>query len=236
MADIATYYHVLPSGDYGRGYSLMADDIEWLAKAFWGECQSGDETQCGAVAWTMIRRWLLWPGEPSKWMTFAEFMRAFSEPLQPRKLDQGSPEVRARRAKIQTAEWAEIPINARKHANAFAVGRLPDPVPWAVDFASASWMDSRGASYQGKVGDNGFVDQEHSGQRWLSGAVSVVGAGGGGVDVDDDEPIDPEDQDQDEVFPRPFGKAAMVATCVAALAAVVVAAVLVIARTANESA
>lgn len=165
----------VPDAAPARSYALGTEDVIWLAKSLWGECDSRSERECGAVAWTMLQRWMRWGNadvRASYWPTFKHFVRAFSEPVNPRKLDQGEPAVRARRAKIQGASWAEIPASARNYAVAFAEGKLPNPVPAAVDFA-ANWLVSKQGKTGLTIGGNTFLFPEESGQRWLPGSVGV---------------------------------------------------------------
>lgn len=148
-----------------KGYKLTQEDTEWLARSLWGECKGGGnptERDAAAVAWAMIQRFMLmrmkWQWE--RW-TFAGFIRAFSQPVNPRWLPDapdslcpahpqqcGAGPVSKRR-KIQSSTWAEVPAKCREFAEKFRDGQLASPFGEPIyDFAGCG-VTSKGLNIGG---------------------------------------------------------------------------------------
>jgi len=232
--DIApvTYAHVTPDGEVRKSYAMTREDVHWLAKSLWGECEAETERHCGAVAWTMMRRWMTRRGR-KLWSDFTDFMRAFSEPVDPDEV------YRDRPRKIQGWTWAEIPKEAREYAIAFAEGRLSDPLPWSVNFAAQSLARKKGftGTAVGRGPKNVFIDKKTD--AWVSdwvywpGTLEILGGvpGGGGVDVDvDHENVDQDVDSETMEEARPFPSWAIVAGAAAALVLVAGAAIALTSR------
>lgn len=191
----ATFVFEQPSGVVFE-YELSPTDLHWLAVSLWGECSAKDDQACGAVAWTMMARWMRWGRR--HWDTFTGLMRAFSQPINPKWLGKGTAEEIERRKMYQGWTWGEIPPRAREYAIAFAEGRLGNPVPGAVDFAEEGVVRR-----QGKIGTtiagNTFLQEDQQDFAYWPGIVYRIEAdpGASGVDVDDDDDGQGGDNDRD---------------------------------------
>lgn len=121
-----------------KGYTLTEEDIEWLARSLWGESTNGSDRAHAAVAWTMFRRYM---NIKFAWLTmtstFAGFIRAFSQPVNPAWLLGGSKcpdnspqgcekERTDRRVRIQNDP---IPEKYLDFARKFADGEIEDSLP-----------------------------------------------------------------------------------------------------------
>lgn len=122
---------------------LSSEDLLWAARMLEGE--GGDHA---ATLYTMLQRWLfVVPREA--YPTFASLLRAYSQPISPAWLAEGEkcrgrtdgpchPTLTRRRAELQRKPWSEIDPEVQRVVLDFAAGKLPNPVPGAVDFASES--------------------------------------------------------------------------------------------------
>jgi len=186
-------------------YRLEDEDIDVLARALWGECgEAPSYKHCGAVAWTMLRRWMLWPRGVGlqQWPTFRAFIRAFSQPVNPkwssadtdackRNPDVCTPAKLERRRRIQRADYNAIPEIPRLAAEAFAIGLLDDPIADTVDFSATSLVRKRGWPFT-ELDGNAFVRRADHPMQFLAEniLVSYDGAPGGAEDSDDDDDDD----------------------------------------------
>lgn len=111
-----------------RGYTLTESDIQWLARSMWGEASSAEGRV--SVAWSELQRFLLldWIWLKEGW-SFARFLRAYSQPINPKYRYQGPIEVQEHRRHI--TEDA-IPQDVLALARSFASGDLPNPFPEPV--------------------------------------------------------------------------------------------------------
>ena len=173
-----TYYL---ASDRSKKYTLTDMDILWLARSLWGEGGNPiGRREASAVAWCMMNRFLMWP--KGRWRTFTEFMRAFSQPINPLWTDPTSskciahPEACtsdriARRRRIQGAAWDDLPFSAKLYATGFAQGNLfqvlPDDV---VDFAACKVVRNQG-KVGIDVGGNCFLRKHETDMNWLKGPV-----------------------------------------------------------------
>ena len=174
-----------------RGYTLTNDDVEWLARSLWKE--SGSTEGRIAAAWGMMHRFLLvrgkWFGSPqagTKPWTFRQFIRAFSQPVNPDWLETGvkcspgsqyygtwrcSPERLANRKAAQTTPYPQIPSEPRRIAEGFAEGKIKDPFRHSgpvYDWAACSETGGRGIS----VGNNCFLRLDDlKPSAWERGAI-----------------------------------------------------------------
>lgn len=133
---------------YGPGtrYQLAQTDLLWLGRALLGETGGSDVRAMSAVAWCLAQNWLLVQRSVS-FPTFADLIRAYSQPVSAAWADPNSEKCRdnpdactasriARRREIQSTPWSSLPLNVRGVVTAFAEGELSNPVPEMVDFAA----------------------------------------------------------------------------------------------------
>jgi len=167
----------------GSSYILSDEDIIWLAKSLEGELRH-DSTRkdAGAVAWTMFRRFYRWPGAyRSKWSSFKDLIRAFSQPVNPAWLpgsekclqypDSCTPAQLNKRVRIQSESWYEIPDICRTYALAFASNTLIDPLGESyVNFASTAYAKSIGVN----VGGNYFLTDAQDKMSWSDRTLARV--------------------------------------------------------------
>jgi len=173
----ATYVLHAEGGAAIESHSLTTDDVLWLAKSLWGEAQGASEDSMSAVAHCMIQRWMRWPNAAQRdqlFPTFARFVRAFSEPVNPRKLATGTMAQRERRARIQAATWGEIPKQARWVARRFAEGRSPNPVPLAIDFAATGYLKSKKRPFDVDLEGNAYIFAESDSWPWRGSYVQRI--------------------------------------------------------------
>lgn len=169
-----------------RSYILSDEDIEWLARALWGECGAvPTKKEAGAVAWTMFLRFFRWPG--SRWSSFQKLIRAFSQPVNPLWIDPDggkcltypqycTPTHIARRRKITYTPWLEVPFSCKNFAWMFAAGFLDSPLSQDyVDFASTP----KAVKYGYPIDGNYFLtvqnlrDYYNDSTNWIPGEVGV---------------------------------------------------------------
>jgi hypothetical protein len=166
-------------------YQLTDEDVETLGRALWGECGDAAPTDhYAAVAWAMLQRWLRWPGGKGleHWPTFAAFMRAFSQPINPDwarggKKAKAHPEYATeamlqRREEITNTPWSQMPPTPRLAAELFAMGQLSNPVPEAVDFAAKALVKKKGLDGR-TIGGNTFIAAADDPWKWSPGRVTV---------------------------------------------------------------
>lgn len=162
-----------------RVYTLTEDDKLWLARAIAGETGEHPKDLDGprCVAWAMINRFLLSPGQ-SAWPTFTSLLRAFCQPINPKWARGGAicsmptttqakycnEKMYQRRERITTMPWSEINQGIRDVVESFAAGSvfLPDKV-----LELGHWRLSNWAAYRVKqsfgykdinIGDNWFFE------------------------------------------------------------------------------
>lgn len=172
--NFATFY----LSDDSRRYTLTMRDVEWLAKALYQE--SNTEKSRIACAYAMIQRFMRWPG--GKWSSFTDFLRAFSQPINPIWADPTTAkcmqypelctsEAVARRRKIQNWTWEEIPRDLQEIAVTFASGKYANPVPNSVNFSSKARVEKLGKKGV-TIGGNTFLDaSQDSMQGWKKASV-----------------------------------------------------------------
>ena len=152
-----------------RGYTLSDSDRLVLAASLWGEAGSNlSEKDAGAVAWAMMMRFQLMNMQwlQSGW-PFGKFIRAFSQPVNPRWIDpygvkctahpdHCTPSRIAKRKKYQayldnypTADgWARLSYAAPKpaqYAEAFQNGDLDNPFSEPIYDFAACWLTKKQA-------------------------------------------------------------------------------------------
>lgn len=126
---------------------LTQNDVLWMARMLRGEAYGFGRTHYATVLYTVAQR--LWYLPAFREVdSFTTFMRAFSQPINPRFTDVNSRNCDryraqcgeaflARRNRIQNLQWEEIPAELRLIAIEFAQGRLRNPAPLSIDFARA---------------------------------------------------------------------------------------------------
>jgi hypothetical protein len=126
---------------------LTRDDVLWMARMLRGEAYGFGRRHYAMVLYTVAQR--LWYLPTYRTLTnYTEFMRRFSQPINPRFTDPSSlycrryhractPAHIARRQKMQSMPWEQIPDELREMAILFAQGKLENPVPLSIDFARA---------------------------------------------------------------------------------------------------
>lgn len=135
----------------GQTLALTGDDALWLARALVGEAgpDAADGPEGLAIASTMLRRWSVVNdaraarGQPALWPTFAALLMAYCQPINPDWARRGSPEQQARRARITSMPWSDIPPRIRELALGVLSGRERLTARPAVDFAAASLVEDR---------------------------------------------------------------------------------------------
>lgn len=122
-----------------RSYQLTSEDVLWTARS----TQFEGGTNPAATLWTHGQKFAAYSTRP----TFTDFIRAYSQPINPR-WDEPTDEMciespsrcsaaaieRRRRARMIT--WEEINPRIRDLTLRWATARLPNPVPRAVEFAN----------------------------------------------------------------------------------------------------
>lgn len=187
-----------------KRYELTADDALWAARA--AACEAGGRADgTAAVLWTWASLFA-----KSSYGSFGALVRAHSQPVNPVWRATGdacrpggswgarapgnyfdepecSVEKLMRRERCRTLEWEEIAPVVRDVVTAFAAGKLPNPVPRAVDFAHTSVRAKAGLKVVKNYGGNVFYTTEQS-RAWPSNFVTmmatdgtVVGDAGGGA-------------------------------------------------------
>lgn len=185
MPRFATQSWATITGPRRRAYRLTDEDVFWAAKMAAFE---GDPAE---VLWTMTQRFAQ---ATHPWNSFTEFIQAFSQPINPKWQRTGvfcqpggkgyrtraCEENRlARRDRVAAMDWSELEAlkpTAVAYTLTWAKGRLPNPVPGAINFAAPSvaqrYLDRNpGAKLLAKRG-NWFLSEGGS-ENWAADAVSM---------------------------------------------------------------
>lgn len=167
-----------------KTYELTANDVLWLARALWGECgRKADDQAYWAVAYCMLQRFMRWDGPRSRWPDWASFIRAFSQPVNPKWSNPGSALCKRfprlcsrlrikRRRTISECPWERLPRPAKRAAMLFAIGEADNPVPDAVDFGSRGLIRRQGKTGV-TIGGNTFIDESATDTTWQPGPVDL---------------------------------------------------------------
>ena len=130
----------------GQERTLTEEDKLWAARMVVGETGGDDPQSNAAVLWSVLTRWLTKPSLQG--MSWAQVMRAFSQPINPQWADASAPGCTrqpsactetnlARRRQITSMPWSSIPQSVRDQVEAFARGRVANPIPGLNNFAAA---------------------------------------------------------------------------------------------------
>lgn len=190
----------------GWSYRLTAEDVLWAARA--ALCEDSSPEGTAAVLWTWTQRYAL-PGFRDRFPTFRSLVRAHSQPVNPIWARTGSrcrpggayagsthcSETRLRRREACARRgWGDMPEPFVALVTRWAKGRLPNPVPGAVDFAAASVSQQSGDELLYRIGGQRFYSEAASRRRrpatiegpsivgpLLLGLVGVAAAGYAGL-------------------------------------------------------
>jgi hypothetical protein len=180
----------------GWSYTLTPADKLWAARMVQGEGPVGDSA---AVLWTMTQ--LFAPagqrakyGRPDRFRSFAELIKAYSQPINPRWLRTGdfcrpggsrssSPacsETRLRRREVlATMPYVGVDAAKRSVVERWASGALSNPVPGAYEFAHRSVLS------QSRIDRLGLIASSRMGNLFLGSRAGLpstsIGGGMGGT-------------------------------------------------------
>lgn len=139
----------------GDHYRLTPDDAEWVIRM--AVYEGSDPIP---VLWTMAQRWVLFRYQGKQLTKFASFLRAFSQPINPKWARAGefcraggeyagrpecSEDKLIRRERAQTEPLASTIARSPELASAAIAwlrGEAPNPVPRATDFAQEPVAES----------------------------------------------------------------------------------------------
>lgn len=185
-------------------YKLTAADKLWAARMVQGE---GPVEDAPAVLWTMTQLFApagqrLKYGRADRYRSFTDLIRAYSQPINPGWAAGGrfcSPGGRGagtdacsssrlqRRAQVSSMRWNQIDADKRAVVTAWFEGKLPNPVPSAIEFAapnvSRSFLDRHPGWTRFALGHNWFLRPPESlptvtmSAGAIGGILLVVGGG-----------------------------------------------------------
>jgi len=176
----------------GWRYTLTDDDLLWLARmAHW---EGGNDP--ADTIWTMAQAYAQ-PVKRRAYATFGAFLQAYSQPINPKwrrdgefcrpggryyGRDECSAVRLDRRDHAAHMTWDEVDADVVEAVQAFADGRLPNPVPKAVEFAnqpvSEGFLSRNEGSTVIKRAGNWFIATRSS-LAWPHDWVTVDGMGSG---------------------------------------------------------
>lgn len=186
-------FATIAAGD--KRYTLTATDLLWAARA--AACEAGGRADgTAAVLWT----WASLFASSSRFDTFAGLVRAHSQPVNDvwratgQACAQGgswgarapsnwfgeeecSPERLARRESCRSLTWEQIHPTVRDVVERFGAGKLPNPLPRAVDFAAKSVRPKAGLAVVKRIGANVFYTTADS-RAWPTGFVKMIAPDG----------------------------------------------------------
>lgn len=182
----------------GFRYRITDQDRLWAARMV--QYEGGGARDAPAVLWSMTQ--LFTPegqqskyGNPRRFRTFTDLIRAYSQPINPIWTAAGSrcrpggsyagtehcsPSRLSRRQQAHTIPWTGINSSVRNTVTAWAEGRLPNPVPRAIEFAAPSvsrnFVSRNPGSRYVMQGGNWFISTPPT-QRWPDDLVTINGKG-----------------------------------------------------------
>lgn len=172
------------SGD-GWSYTLTEQDKLWAARMARYEGGSPDD-----VLWTMTQYYAR-PAVHQRYSTFTEAIQAYSQPINPKWRRDGlfcrpggeyhdRDNCAERRLAVRDTaariSWGELPQEIRDAVSEWFSGRMPNPVPKAVDFAapnvSESFLSRNPGAHVVKRLDNWYIAAYES-PGWPDGWVTM---------------------------------------------------------------
>jgi hypothetical protein len=182
----------------GAVYEMTDKDVDFMARALWGEKHrpSCPENEASAILWTWLQRFMLWPGKEAnglgmkRWGKLWKMIRSHSQPVNPIWRRDGSrckpggeyygkkncAEANLRwRDKMAYTPMSRTPIRMREYAERMAAGDLPNlGSDKFVDFASTKYAKAHG--YQITPKGEHFLDKQWGKPKgWKAGTVEIVG-------------------------------------------------------------
>jgi hypothetical protein len=137
-------------GPVGPPVVLTDTDMLWLARALYGEAGTGaSQEHYAAIVWALAQNMKL-VRRPRLFTTFTAITRAYCQPVNPkweslqssgcvRRPDHCTEAHLARRRRIRTLQWSNIPANIRQVVDSFRAGTLSNPVPGLTDWKAGRW-------------------------------------------------------------------------------------------------
>lgn len=132
----------------GLSLELTSDDALWLARAAVGE----GRRDAADIVSTMLRRWSvvsdanrrpMWPSLTALVVGTEENPRGYSQPVSVYWRTRGDTSAQARRLRIRSLGWDEIPDDVRSAVLAVLVGQRGLSMPSAIHFADARVSSAR---------------------------------------------------------------------------------------------
>jgi hypothetical protein len=175
-------------------YQLTGEDVIWTARSALYE--GGD---VAATLWTLTQRYM--GAARVNYPTFAEFVRAFSQPVNPKYARYGeyctrggraygtqwcSETLLARRDEAQSASWMDLIAHDPEGAQTvldWANGLLVNPVPRAVNFADRPTVAKNFPNARVVLARGNLYIAEPWSEEWPRNRVAVAGAAGAYADA-----------------------------------------------------
>ncbi len=128
-----------------RVLPLTPQDRLWMGRMLYGEVGTLGRRAYALVLYTVAQRLWFLPAY-RRVDSFTTFMRKFSQPINPGFLDPNGRLCRkfpgscreallARRRRIQSMSWEDLPAMIRDTVDEFMSGELENPAPQSIDFA-----------------------------------------------------------------------------------------------------
>lgn len=172
----------------GFSYQLTSEDILWTARM----AQFEGGTSVPSTLWTVTQRFIYTQNALKKALghppTFTEFLRAFSQPINPRWESMDAPKCKQypercteaqlrRRLRARTIQWEELNSTIRATVLKWSGARLSNPVPRSVDFADARvsqyFLDHNPGSIVVKKAGNWHIATAQS-RKWDANQVVMA--------------------------------------------------------------
>ena len=165
-----------------KNYEITDTDILWLGRAAQGE---GDDPR--AIIWAMLQRFSL-PSFRRAFPTLTGFVRAFSQPVNPRWMRGGdkcaptgsgygtpdcAPELLDRRERHSAMSPTSFSPVVKAAIAALRKGALPNPVPKVVNFAARPRAQEYVATHPGSQLVGGIYIITPESAQWPDGWVSL---------------------------------------------------------------
>lgn len=175
-------------------YQLTGDDVIWAGRSALYE--GGD---VAATLWTLTQRYM--GAARTQYPTFAAFVQAFSQPVNPKYTRWGeyctrggraygtkwcSEELLQRRDEARNASWIDLILRDEVGAQTvldWANGDLPNPVPRAVNFADRATVAKNFPSARVILDRGNLYIAEPWSHAWARTHVAVTGSTGAYADA-----------------------------------------------------